>query len=72
MEGAHEIVELHQAEHACHVYRRVPDGSWSFEAVGGADAILKLHSVSLAIPLSEIYAFADVPAPGADEAAALG
>ena len=54
VEGVQEIVEL---------YRRLPDDTWSFEALGGADAILRLSSVALAIPLSEIYEFADLPEP---------
>ncbi|HME27804.1 MAG TPA: Uma2 family endonuclease [Acetobacteraceae bacterium] len=72
VEGAQEIVELYQSERACHVYRRRPDSTWSFEALGGADAILQLPSVGLEIPLAEIYAFADMAEPGADEAASLG
>ena len=70
VEGAQEIVELYQSERACHLYRRLPDDTWSFEALGGADAILRLSSVALAIPLSEIYEFADLPEPepGAGEA----
>ena len=51
VEGAQEIVELYQSERACHVYRRRPDGTWSFEAQGGPDAILRLPSVGLEIPL---------------------
>ena len=72
VEGAQEIVELYQAERACHVYRRQPDGTWGFEALDGPDAILRLASVSLEIPLSEIYAFADLPEPPADEQAQAG
>jgi hypothetical protein len=55
-------------ERACHVYCRLPDGTWSFEALGGSDAALALRSVGLEMPLSEIYAFAEIPEPGADEA----
>jgi hypothetical protein len=69
VEGAQEIIELYQAEQACHIYRRRPDGTWSFEAQGGSDAIRQLPSVGLAIPLSEIYAFADLPGPGAEDTA---
>ena len=57
-------------EQACHIHRQQRDGTWSFEAQGGSDAILKLPSVGLMIPLSEIYAFADLPEPGADDPAA--
>lgn len=70
--GAQEIVELYQSERACHIYRRLPDGSWSFEALGGGNAILHLPSVGLEIPLAEIYAFADMPEPGSNEAASQG
>jgi hypothetical protein len=41
------------------VYRRQPDGNWTFEAIGGNDAILRLTSVGLEISLEEIYTFAD-------------
>ena len=63
VEGAQEIVELYQSERACHVYRRLADGTWSFEAQDGADAILRLPSIGLEIPLAEIYAFADLEQP---------
>ena len=68
VEGAQEIVELYQSERACHIYRRRPDGTWSFESLGGAEAVLQLRSVDLALPLSEIYAFADMPETGAGTA----
>jgi Uma2 family endonuclease len=55
VEGVEEIVELYQAEAAVHVYRRAGDGTWPFVAVGGPDAVLRLPSVGLEIPLSEIY-----------------
>ena len=72
VEGAQEIVELYQAERACHVYRRQPDGTWSFEALGGPDAALQLRSVGLEVVLSEIYAFAEILEPEAGEATASG
>jgi hypothetical protein len=40
------------------IYRKGAEGSWSFEAIGGADAVLRLASVGLEIPLREIYEFA--------------
>jgi Uma2 family endonuclease len=69
VEGAQEIVELYQSEPACHIYRRRSDGAWSFEALGGADAIMQLASVGLEIPLSEVYTFAELPEPGSDDVA---
>jgi len=70
VEGAQEIVELYQSERAAHLYRRQPDDSWSFEAIAGIDAVLRLGSVGLSIPLAEVYEFADIAEPEGDEAAA--
>jgi hypothetical protein len=36
-------------------YRRADDGSWSFIAIDGADAVLRLESVGIELPLAEIY-----------------
>ncbi len=58
VEGVREIVDIYQGEMAVHVYRKAADGTWSFEALGGADADLELRSVGLRIPLAEIYEFA--------------
>jgi Uma2 family endonuclease len=55
VEGVAEIVELYQDEPAIQVYRRAQDGSWSFEAIGGLMASLRLESVGLDLPLAEIY-----------------
>jgi len=57
--GVEEIVEIYQSEPAVHIYRKEAAGTWSFEALGGNDALLDLRSVGLSIPLSEIYEFAD-------------
>lgn len=59
VEGVQEIVELFQEDFAAHVYRLTSDG-WIFETLGGPDAILRLTSVGLEMPLSEIYQFADI------------
>lgn len=57
VEGVREIVEIYQDEYALHLYRLASDGSWSFEAIGGRDAVLHLASVGIDIPLAELYAF---------------
>jgi Uma2 family endonuclease len=61
VEDMREIVEIYQDEPAIHVYRKEAAGTWSFEAIGGADATLRLASVGLEIPLREIYKFATPP-----------
>jgi Uma2 family endonuclease len=63
VEGVREIVEVYQDEIAVHVYRKAADGSWAFEALGGSDAVLKLVSVDLEIPLAEIYEFSPLGGP---------
>jgi Uma2 family endonuclease len=67
VEGVLEIVELYQSEIACHVYRRQPNDTWSFEALDGMDAVLRLDSVKLEVPLSEIYEFADIAQEASEE-----
>ena len=59
--GVVEIVELYQDEMAAHIYRQEADGSWSFDAIGGADAALDLRSIGIDVPLAEIYEFAVLP-----------
>ena len=61
VDGVEEIIELYQDEMAAHIYRRAPDGSWSFEVAGGADAAIELRSVGIALPMAEIYEFAVLP-----------
>jgi Uma2 family endonuclease len=58
VDGVMEIVEIYQDEPAIHVYRREAAGTWSFDAIGGLGAQLSLRSVTLSIPLAEIYEFA--------------
>jgi Uma2 family endonuclease len=69
VDGVMEIVEIYQDEAAVHIYRRQDGGKWPFDAVGGLDAVLRLESVGLEIPLAEIYRFVDLP-PAAGETVA--
>src|SRR3954452_925632 len=61
VEGMQEIVEIFQDDYACHVYRREDSGRWTFEALGGADAVLRLESVGVEVSLTEIYELAPPP-----------
>lgn len=65
VEGMQEIVELFQEDFAVHVYRLSAEGAWTFEALGGAEAVLRLESVGVSVPLAEIYAFAIIAQPEA-------
>jgi Uma2 family endonuclease len=65
--GVREIFELFQDDYAVHAYRSAaepdPGGAqtWTFEAIGGPDSVLRIDILGLELPLAEIYAFADVP-----------
>ena len=59
VEGVQEMVELSQEDFAAHVYRLTSNG-WMFEALSGPDAVIRLTSVDLEIPLAEIYQFVDI------------
>lgn len=67
VEGVQEIMELCKDDHAAHVYRLLPGGSWVFEAIGGDDAVLRLECIRVELPLAEVYAFADLP-PAVEDA----
>lgn len=57
VEGVREIIEIHQADVAAHIYRRLDDGEWSFTPIGGDEAVLSLTSIGTELPMSEIYEF---------------
>ncbi len=54
VEGVAEIVEITQDEFVAHVYRRAGD-LWAFEALTGPEAVLRLESLDIAIPLAALY-----------------
>ena len=61
--GIREIIELSQDDYAAHSFRLLPGGVWTFEAMSGPDAELRLDSIGIEIPLAEIYQFADIAQP---------
>ena len=66
IDSIEEIVEVEQAEAACTLLRRRGD-IWVQEQIVGLDAVLRLDSIGLEVPLAEIYATTGVGAatPGA-------
>jgi len=68
VQGVMEIVELFQDDYAAHIYRRSPQDPavWTFEAIGGAEAVIRLPSLGIELALSDIYQFATVPEPEAE------
>jgi hypothetical protein len=66
-EGCQVIVEFFQDDYAAHVYRLTDAGSWVFEVLGGADAVLRLDDPEICLPLSDIYVFAALPRPGSED-----
>ena len=68
VEGIQELVEIYQDDFAIHAYRLMPGGAWAFEALEGEDAVLRLESLGIELPLAEIYVAARPP--GADDPSA--
>jgi hypothetical protein len=62
IEGVDQIVELLNYQRATHVFRRC-DGTWTFEALGGPDSVLRLSRIGTEVVLSEIYARAAIAEP---------
>ncbi len=62
IDSVQEIVELYQGEPSVHLYRRQQDGGWRFEAFDELDSVIPLASVSLDLPMGEVYAGIDFPA----------
>ncbi len=51
-----EILLVAQDAHYCEVHRRLDAGRWLTDLVQGPDAVLRLDSVGLTLPLSALYA----------------
>ena len=63
IESVQEIVEIYQDEPPAHLYRRGADGTWLFEAFDDLDAVIRLASVGLDVPLAEVYKGIDFDDP---------
>lgn len=69
VQGVREIVEIYQSDFAVQIYRLLPGGAWGFNSVEGLEAVVRLDSIGIELPLAEIYRFANPPA---DQAEASG
>ena len=67
-----EYVLIAQDEPRVETFFRQSDGSWLFNAWQGNDSLLKLLSISVEIPLADIYAGVEFPNPPQAERADSG
>jgi len=63
VESFREYVLVSQDAARVEMYFRNPDGTWAFDAAVGIDAVARLRSLNTDLPLSEIYAGVEFPAP---------
>jgi Uma2 family endonuclease len=61
-ESLKEYVLIAQHTSRLQTYFRQPDGSWSFAFFEGRDAVARLRSLEIDLPLSEVYDKVDLPA----------
>ena len=54
VEGVQEIIEIFQDELLARAYRKQEAG-WVFESISGVDAVLRLPSVGIEVPLAALY-----------------
>jgi Uma2 family endonuclease len=54
VEDVQEIIEIFQDEMLARAYRKQQAG-WIFESISGADAVVKLPSVGIEVPLAALY-----------------
>jgi Uma2 family endonuclease len=61
LDSVDEYVMVSQNAAWVDVYTRQADGNWLFQPVHGPGAVVRLSSLDVALPLSEIYAGVDFP-----------
>ncbi|MCX6590676.1 MAG: Uma2 family endonuclease [Acidobacteria bacterium] len=57
-----EYVLVSQESCLIEVFRRLTDGRWALSSYQGAEAVLTLECLGIALPLAEIYAGVELPA----------
>lgn len=56
IESLQEYILVEQDEPRVESFLRQEDGAWSFESAAGTDAVLRVRSLELELPLAELYA----------------
>ena len=54
VDGVLEIVEVAQDDFACQIYRKAGD-LWAYDSAEGAEGVLRLETLDIDIPLTELY-----------------
>lgn len=63
VESLREYVLVAQDAPRVEAYYRGPDGTWAFDVAAGIDAVAKLRSLKVDLPLAEVYANVSFPPP---------
>jgi Uma2 family endonuclease len=63
LDSLREYVLISQVEPSVESFLRQDDGSWRLDFVKGLDAVAKFRSLSIELPMSEIYATVEFPPP---------
>jgi Uma2 family endonuclease len=58
-----EYVLVSQAVPVVETYTRQPDGTWAFRVFEGLDAVARMRSVEIDLPLAEVFAGVEFPPP---------
>lgn len=65
VESLREYVLVSQDTSRIETFARQPDGTWAFDVAVGIEAVAKLRSIQVDLPLSEVYAGVEFPPPTA-------
>ena len=59
LESLEEYILVNQAQPSVQSFLRQPDGTWSFAWFDGLEAVMRVRSVGIDLPLAEVYAGVD-------------
>ena len=55
IDSLEEYILIRQSQPSVHTFLRQPEGNWSFAWFDGLEAVLKIRSIGIDLPLSDIY-----------------